>query len=121
MPGLRSVWVPLRGRWDPRPPVGKAPGPRSRVRTQMGPEPALGLAIRPAAPGPRLRAGRGRGERAGLSLARGREASQGREGVKKRSKPVAVLPWGFRDEMTRGEQHRMIPQHLDKQHRNGAP
>jgi hypothetical protein len=51
MAELRSIRVPLRGLWDPSPPVGETPGTRSRVRPQIGPDPALDLAIRPAAPG----------------------------------------------------------------------
>src|SRR5271155_769442 len=84
--GRIKVWVPLRGVWDPGPPVGgNPPAPRSRVRTRWDPEPALGLAIRPGRSGPRLRAGRSggglwRGRGSCLSRVRARDGS-GQEGI----------------------------------------
>jgi hypothetical protein len=56
---------PPRGPWDPSPPVGGNPRPRSRVRAGWEPKPALGLA----------RSGlRGLGERRGRAIRRRAEA-----------------------------------------------
>jgi hypothetical protein len=49
---------PVRPMGPKAPRWGESPRPWFHVRTQMGPEPALGLAIRPAAFGPGLRARR---------------------------------------------------------------
>jgi hypothetical protein len=103
MAGLRSVWVPLRGLWDPRPLVGgNAPPPGPVSAPRWDPEPALDLAIRPAAVGSGLRAGRSGGglrRGRGLSLARVCETGQGEETETEGEaglSSVAGLPQGFR-------------------------
>ena len=74
MPGLGSVWAPRAAYGTQAPRWGETPGPRSRDRARWDPEPALGLAIRPAGAWARVSGGpirRRVGWWQGLPLARG--------------------------------------------------